>query len=67
MYGNGLVCSSIKPIYAQYSWLCHSTTDKGYEDYDDISKYNIKQAEMHSCNGIDVDDDVAVGSDYGQW
>ena len=73
VYGNGLVCSTIKPEFASYSWLSHSTGDKGtesyqhYENYDDTTKYNIKQAETYYCNGIEVDDDVAVGNDYGQW
>lgn len=73
VYGNGLVCSTIKPEFASYSWLSHSTGDKGtesyqhYENYDDTTKYNIKQAETYYCNGIKVDDDVAVGNDYGQW
>jgi hypothetical protein len=67
VYGSGYVCSAIKPSYAQYSWLGHSIGHYGYEEYDDTSKYNIKQAETYSCNGTEVDDDIAVCSDYGQW
>ena len=67
VYGSGLVCSSIKPNYAQYSWLTHSTGFYGYDEYDDITKYNIKQAETYSYNGFKFDDDIAVCSDYGQW
>lgn len=49
--------------------LCSGLSESNYNADREmvLSKYNIKQAEMHSCNGIDVDDDVAVGSDYGQW
>ena len=67
VYGSGLVCSSIKPNYAQYSWLGHSVVFYGYGEYDDTTKYNIKQAETYSCNGIAVDDDIAVDNNYGQW
>ena len=73
VYGNGLVCSEIKPLYASYSWLAQSTGNKGtasyqhYENYDDPTNYNIKQAEEYSYNGIEFDDDIAVWKDYGQW
>ena len=67
VYGSGYVCSAIKPSYAQYSWLKNSIDHEGYEDYDDPTKYNIKQAETYSCGDIGFDDDVAVGNDYGQW
>ena len=67
VYGSGYVCSAIKPNYAEYSWLKNSIDHKGYDEYDVSSKYNIKQAETYYCNGVEVDDDVAVDSDYGQW
>ena len=67
VYGSGLVCSTIKPTYANYSWLSQSSEHLGYENYDSTTKYNIKQAEEYNYNGLTVDDDVAVGNDYGQW
>lgn len=73
VYGTGLVCSAVKPESAYFSWLSQSTGSEGtenyehYEDYDDTTKYNIKQAEYCSYNDIKFDDDIAVGSNYGQW
>jgi hypothetical protein len=73
VYGRGYVCSAIKPEHASYSWLSHSTGSESsenyehYENYDDTTKYNIKQAEEYTDQGVKFDDDVAVGNDYGQW
>ena len=67
VYGSGYVCSAIKPSYAQYSWLKNSIDHEGYDDYDDPTKYNIKQAEEYTDQDVKFDDDVAVGNDYGQW
>ena len=71
VYGRAGVCKAIKPKYAKYSWLSCSESEQGsreaYEDYDKNLRYNIKQAEPVYYNGDDFDDDVAIGSDYGQW
>lgn len=73
VYGTGLVCSAIKPKYADFSWLAQSTGNENsenyeyYKNYDDINKYNIKQAEYCYYNDVKFDDDIAVGNDYGQW
>lgn len=53
--------------YATYSWLRHAAGTDNYGGYDDVTKYNIKQAERIKYNGIDFDHDTAVGDDYGQW
>ena len=42
-------------------------TQKNYIFYDSQQKYNIKQSEPISYNGIDFDSDTAIGDDYGQW
>jgi len=34
---------------------------------DSQQKYNVKQSEPISYNGIDFDSDTAIGDDYGQW
>ena len=67
VYGNGLTCSTIKGLYAEYSWLNCSTGHHGYSQYDSPDKYNIKQAEQIVYNNITFDDDIAVGDNYGQW
>jgi hypothetical protein len=67
VYGNGLTCSTIKGLYAEYSWLNCSTGHHGYSQYDSPDKYDIKQAERIVYNNITFDDDIAVGDDYGQW
>lgn len=66
-YGNGLTCSTIKGLYAEYSWLSGSTGHHGYAQYDSPEEYNIKQSERIVYNNITFDDDIAVGDDYGQW
>lgn len=67
VYGNGLVCSTIKGLYAEYSWLSRSTGHYGYPQYDTPERYNLKQAEEIFYNNIHFDDNIAVGDDYGQW
>ncbi len=68
VYGSGLTCKTIKEnCDVSYTWLCQSTGYAEYPDYDTTSKYNIKQAERIVYNDVTFDDDVAVGSDYGQW
>ena len=69
VYGSGKVCNHIKQVkkLANYSWLNHSTGHAGYDEYDDITKYNIKQAENITYNSVPFDTDTAVGNDYGQW
>lgn len=67
VYGNGITCSLIKNNIADFSWLSRSTGHKGYDIYDDINKYNIKQAENIYYNGETFNDDIAVGNYYGQW
>ncbi len=71
VYGGGTVCEYIKQTthVADYSWLSHSTDFDGYPDDDNTLDFNIKQAEeRENCYGINkIDDDVAVGNDYGQW
>ena len=68
VYGSGLTCKTIKEnCDVSYTWLCQSTGYAEYPDYDTTSKYNIKQAERTVYNDVIFDDDVAVGSDYGQW
>ena len=67
VYGNGLTCSTIKGLYADYSWLNCATVHQGYTQYDSPDNYNIKQAEEIVYNNITFDDNIAVGNDYGQW
>ena len=67
VYGNGLTCSTIKVLYAEYSWLNCSTGHRGYSQYDSPDKYDIKQAEQIVYNNNKFDDDIAVGDNYGQW
>lgn len=80
VYGTGMVCNKIKQElgYADYSWLGQATggstlESEGSEDYvayNEPSKYNIKQTDHVKYSGfeqITLDDDTAVGSDYGQW
>lgn len=67
VYGNGITCAFIKHYNAEYSWLSQSTGHEGFDAYDDIRNYNIKQAERTYYNGIKFDDDISVGDDYGQW
>ena len=67
VYGNGLTCSTIKGLYAEYSWLSCSTGHLGYTQYDSPDYYNIKQAEEIDYNDIMFDDNISVGNDYGQW
>lgn len=51
--------------YATFSWLGQAAS--GWDDYDDPSKYNIKQAEQIYYNGKLFDDCIAVNDNYGQW
>ena len=67
VYGNGLTCSTIKGLYAEYSWLNCATGHQGYAQYDSPDNYNIKQAEEIVYNNITFDDNISVGNDYGQW
>lgn len=69
VYGRSEVCNHIKQNlkYATFSWLSPSSSSTGFPDYDTNLKYNIKQAECNSYNGIAFDDDTAIGDDYGQW
>lgn len=75
VYGTAKICEIIKPNYANYSWLSHSTGasstspegDSDYIAYDSQMKYNIKQSEPISYNGHSFDNDTAIGPDFGQW
>lgn len=69
VYGNGMVCNKIKQElkYADFSWLGQSYGQSGYDAYDSMEKYNIKQADYIYYNGLQFDDDVAVNDQYGQW
>ena len=71
------VCPKIKQDenIAEFSWLGNSpgsyqsTQYAEYCAYDTVDKYNIHQAENYidDDTSIEIDDDIAYGTDYGQW
>ena len=72
VYGSGRICSLIKQQLgiATYSFLSHSSGWSGYNSYDNILSYNIKQGESYVYNNVTVDDDTATTSEldnYGEW
>ena len=77
VYGLAKVCKAIKDDlgYADFSWLGQSNYasnssiegDADYIFYDSEEKYDIKQSEPVSYNGIDFDSDTSIRSNYGQW
>lgn len=69
IYGCGYICNYIKQNkkLATYSWLSRSIGYAEHYEYDDPSKYNMKQADYIWHNGKRFDDCIAVGDDYGQW
>lgn len=67
VYGSGAICKMIKSKYATFSFLSHSTEYDNYDSYDSKEKYDIKQAEETSFNGVGIDINTAIVENYGQW
>ncbi len=50
VYGSGLVCSSLKEeLGLSYTWLSMSKGWAGYNDYNDATKYSLKQVKGDLC------------------
>ena len=70
VYGGGAVCSMLKAAgKVDFTWLAGASGWRGSSNY---LNYNIKQGELYEYNGVDFDENVAMGGvsnqcDYGQW
>lgn len=70
VYGCGTVCQYIKASYglATYSWLAGATGWPGYNNYNDPTKYNLKQlASTVTYNGVLFDKNVSSSLGGGGW